>query len=149
MKTNPHLILAAFALIGTPALALAQTPFGAYAVSPAHPQTWAAGAHLVHQALRWDTEKGVLVADIKYNTADYATSTQPVREDDFTLPFPAVRYDASTHDLIANGVTIGQVRDGWLGKEVVLHPRVALDIKLRHEGKVTAAIIRDYAEDEN
>jgi len=108
--------------------------------SPDHPQTWAAGASNIHQALRWDARKGELVVDVKYSTRDWADSAHPTQEGDYSLAFPNVHLDAASGRLTSNGTTIGNVRHGLFGSEVVLDRNVQLSIH-RHEGKIHAMII--------
>jgi hypothetical protein len=147
MKTTILLGTAALAVLSfLPARAGVATIHGAYATSPGHPTTWVAGATRVHQDLRWDGRHNVLVADVKYSTADWADSDNPTQEDDFILPFPSVRFDPATNKFMANGVVIGTLRDDFIGHKVVLNPGVALSIH-RHHGIVHAAIIRQDVAD--
>jgi hypothetical protein len=142
MKTILLLGIAALSVLTClPACADAETLLGAYATSQEHPATWVVGATRVHQYLRWDGQHNLLVADVKYSTADWADSDNPTQEDDFVLPFPSVRFNPATNKFMANGVVIGTLRDDFIGHKVVLNPGVALSIH-RHHGNVYAAIIR-------
>lgn len=118
----------------------AQTDLMAYAKSPDHPSTWVVGATNIHQALRWDESKRMLVADVKYSTRDYADGIHPTEESDYTLSFPTVHFDSSSNKFTAHGVTIATLRHGFLGSRVVLDSRVELDVH-RHHGKIYAMII--------
>lgn len=108
--------------------------------SPDHPQTWVSGASNIHQDLRWDTQKGMLVADVKYSTRDYADDANPTRESDYTLSFPNVRFDAATNRFTVHGVTVGTLRQGLFGSEVVLDKGVKLSIHRQH-GLINAMIM--------
>ena len=119
----------------------AQAELTAYAKSPDHPSTWVVGATNIHQALRWDESKRMLVADVKYSTRDYADGIHPTEEGDYTLSFPTVHFDSSSSKFTANGVTLGTLRHGFLGSHVVLDPQVELDVH-RHHGKIYAVIAR-------
>ena len=118
----------------------AQADLLAYAQSPDHPSTWVVGATNIHQAIRWDASKQMLVADVKYSTRDYADSVHPTQESDYALSFPSVRLDSSTNKLMAHGATIGTLHHGLFGSEVVLKRGVELDVH-RHHGKIYAAIL--------
>jgi hypothetical protein len=146
MKTSTYLVVTAVAagLAAMPVRA-AGNAGQVFLESPDHPQTWAAGASNVHQALRWDAQKGMLFADVKYSTRDWADDTNPTRESDYSLAFPNVRFDASSGRLISNGTTIGTVRHGMFGSEVVLNRGVQLSIH-RHDGKINAMIMPLYNE---
>ncbi len=88
----------------------------------------------------------VLIADVKFSTRDWTDSIHPAQEDDFSLPFPSVRFDPATKRFTAHGVAVGTLRNGFLGPEVVLNPEVALSIH-RHHGIVNAALIREDVTD--
>jgi hypothetical protein len=118
----------------------AQSELLAYAKSPDHPGTWVVGATNIHQAIRWDASKQMLFADVKYSTRDYADSVHPTQESDYALSFPSVHLDSSTNKLTAHGTTIGALRHGFFGSEVVLRRGLELDIH-RHHGKIYAAIL--------
>ena len=113
--------------------------------SPAHPQTWVAGAHEKAKTLRWDSSRNMLVADVKYSTEDYADSVNPTREDSHSLPFPRVRLAKNGTDLLATNhlgqtAKIGRIEDGLFGKEVVLNNGVSLNVH-RANGKIHASLV--------
>jgi hypothetical protein len=140
MKTLPSIVAL---IIGA---ALAQSPLCAmpaglsFASSPDHPQTWADGASRIHQDLRWDAARQMLVADVKYSTVDYADSAHPTQVDDLTMAFPTVRFDSQSNRFTANGVVIGSLRPGLFGTDVVLSKNADLDIH-RHDGRIFARIV--------
>jgi hypothetical protein len=82
----------------------------------------------------------VLFADVKYSTRDWADDTHPAQESDYSLAFPDVRFDSGTGRLVSNGTTIGTVRHGLFGSEVVLDRGVQLSVH-RHDGKIKAMIV--------
>jgi hypothetical protein len=112
---------------------------GVYASSPDHPSTWVNGADNIHQALRWDPEKHMLFADVKYSTILYADSVHPTEENDYALSFPSVRLDSATGVFKANGVRVGILRHGFFGSHIVLDKNVELDIH-RHHGRIFAVL---------
>ncbi len=141
MKTLSSLglaVLATVLLLSSPAMA--DSTFGAFAVSPDHPSTWVNGADNIHQDLRWDEDKHLLVADVKYSTVLYADSVHPTEENDYTLSFPSVKFDPATRTFTAKGQKIATLRDGFFGSDVVLDSKVELDIH-RHHGRIYAAIM--------
>jgi hypothetical protein len=145
MKTTTLLCLAALtAFTQQPAHAAFRLYDGVYTMSADHPETWVAGADRVHQDLRWDKKTNMLVADVKYSTNADADKTFSPAEDDFTLTFPGVRFDAAKKVFTVDGATIAQLKDGFFGPVVVLNKGIALSIH-RHRGIIYAAIIRDYA----
>jgi hypothetical protein len=145
MKTTTLLCLAALtAFTQQPAQAAVHLHNGVYTASADHPETWVDGADRVHQDLRWDKKTNRLVADVKYSTAADANKDFAPAEDDFTLTFPDVRFDATKAIFTANGTTIAQLKDGFFGPVVVLNKGIALSIH-RHHGIVYASIVRDDA----
>jgi len=81
----------------------------------------------------------MLVADVTYSTRDYTDSMHPTREDEYTLAFPTVRFDKSSHTFVAGGTQVGTLKHGLFGARVVLAPNAELDIH-RHHGLIFAAI---------
>jgi hypothetical protein len=147
MKTTILLSMAALTVFTQqPAQATSHLYDGVYAASADHPETWVVGADRVHQDLRWDKGTNMLVADVKYSTAAYADEDFPTAEDDFTLTFPEVRFDAARQVFTADGVTIATLKGSFLGPVVVLNRDIALSIH-RHHGIIYAAIVRDYTND--
>ena len=127
--------------MGSVALSSAQTQTSPVAVvkSPDHPETWVVGATNIHQALRWDNSRHMLVADVTYSTRDWADSMHPTRESEYTLAFPSVHLDRTSEALTANGSRIGHLTHGLFGTDVQLVPEAELDIHRQH-GKIFAAI---------
>lgn len=112
--------------------------------SPDHPQTWVVGANRESQTLRWDGNRRILLCDVKYSTKDYADSVNPAESDSHTLTFPRVHLAANGVDLCATNregqtATIGQLRNGLFGKEVVLNKHVDLNVH-RIDGAIHAAL---------
>ena len=130
-----------FLLVGFVAFSptYAQVSSYAFAKSPDHPSTWVVGASNIHQDLRWDKTRQMLVADVTYSTRDWADSMHPTHESEYTLSFPTVRFDASSQTLVAGGTHVGTIRHGLFGPGVVLDPKAELDIH-RHHGRIFAAI---------
>ncbi len=121
-------------------------PGFAYAWSPDHPKTWVDGATRTHQSLRWSDEKHMLVANVTYSTADYADNTHPAEEDEYTLTFPTVHFDAGSGKFTAGSVTVAHLRDGFFGSHVILEPNVRLSIH-RHRGVIVGALIPGSTDD--
>jgi hypothetical protein len=111
----------------------------AFAKSPDHPSTWVVGASNIHQDLRWDEPKQMLVADVTYSTRDWADSMHPTHEGEYTLGFPTVRFDKSSQTFVAGGTKVGTLKHGLFGPDVVLDPTAELNIH-RHHGRIYAAI---------
>ena len=139
MKT--FTLFLSFLLVGFVAFspAYGQVASYAFAKSPDHPSTWVVGASNIHQDLRWDETQQMLVADVTYSTRDWADSTHPTHENEYTLAFPTVRFDKSSHTFVANGTQVGTLKHGLFGPDVVLDPNAELDIH-RHHGLIFAAI---------
>jgi hypothetical protein len=131
--------LVSVAFFAETSLYAAQSLLGNSITSPDHPRTWVVGADNVHQALRWDGEKQMLFADVKYSTVSYADDTHPTQEADYTVSFPTVKLDSSSGEFTANGVKVGMLRHGVFGTNVVLDKGVELDIH-RHHGRIFAMI---------
>jgi len=143
MKTLTYYLVASIVAVGLGGMPVhAAGNAGQFFVeSPDHPRTWVAGASIIHQALRWDAQKGVLFADVKYSTRDWADDVHPAQENDYSLAFPNVRFDANSGRLTEHGMTIGTMRHGMFGfSEVVLSPGVQLSVH-RHDGKINAMIV--------
>jgi hypothetical protein len=130
----------------SPGLLLAE-PMNAYATSPDHPGTWESGADNIHQALRWDSPKKMLFADVKYSTVAYADDAHPAMENDYALSFPTVHFDSATGLLTVKGTTLGRLHHSFFGSEITLDKGVALSIH-RHHGKIFAMIVPSANEDE-
>ena len=111
----------------------------AFATSPDHPSTWVAGASNIHQDVRWDKARQMMVADVTYSTRDWADSPHPTEEGKYTLSFPSVRIDRSSGVLVAGGTRVGRINHGILGDEVVLNRNAELEVH-RHHGRIFAAI---------
>jgi hypothetical protein len=122
------------ALGAPPALAV-------YAASPDHPHTWVSGADNVRQALRWDDNRQMLVADVKYSTVAYADDTHPTEENDYTLTFPTVRFDRTSGKFTAHGTTVAMLHHGLFGVDIVLNRDVELSIH-RHHGRIFGQILQ-------
>jgi hypothetical protein len=120
---------------------------GAVAISPEHPQTWAAGADLTNHTLAWNKKEATLDAYIVFRTYEAPDMSNPYEEDTFTMNFPTVHLDPVTHNLTVDGLAIGNVRHTWFGDQAVLKPGYALKVDLHHHGQVTAQIGREYTED--
>jgi hypothetical protein len=143
------IVLTALGLAAASQAARAQNysmPRFAYAWSPDHPRTWVDGASRSHQALRWNGDKHLLVADVTYSTADYADNIHPPEEDDLRLTFPTVRFDAATDKFTAGGVTVATLQHGFFGPHVVLAPDVQLSVH-RHHGVVWGSLIPGNSDD--
>ncbi len=140
MKTI--ICLGALLLVGFLGLswAGAASTLGTFAESPDHPATWVSGADNVHQALRWDDSRRVLVADVKYSTIAYADNTHPTEENDYTLSFPAVRFDAQSGEFTAKGTKVATLHHGIFGADVVLDKGVELSVH-RHHGHIFASLM--------
>jgi hypothetical protein len=121
-------------------LRAAQPVAGGCVTSPDHPSTWTSGADNVHQALRWDPDKHMLFADVKYSTILYADDTHPTEDNDYTLSFPTVRLDPASGVFTANGMKIGTLHRGFFGSNIVLDKSVELNIH-RHHGRIFAMIV--------
>jgi hypothetical protein len=131
-----------FLLVASVFLALsahAQNEGPVLAKSPDHPKTWVDGATRTHQSLRWSASRQLLVAYVTYSTADYADDTHPTQEDDFTLTFPTVHFDAASKKFTANGTVVARLKSSLFGDEVALEPSVGLSIH-RHHGVVYGAL---------
>lgn len=115
---------------------------GVYIASPDHPSTWAAGADVTHQSLRWSSSKQMLIADVTFNDADYCDGNGQ-RDEDYTLSFPSVHLDSKTGHLVAHGVVIGTLEDG---SDVALNKNLELNIRLLHHGMISAVISTDWDE---
>jgi hypothetical protein len=152
MKTFALYVLIVLAALGLGAAAQparAQNysmPAFAYAWSPDRPKTWVDGAMRAHQSLHWSDDKHMLVANVTYSTADYADNTHPTEENEYTLTFPTVHFDASSGKFTAGGVTVGHLKNGFFGTHVVLEPNVQLSIH-RHHGVIVGALIPATADD--
>jgi hypothetical protein len=123
------------------------TPIFLSVTSPDHPSTWVVGAHRERKALRWDSSRHILVADVKYSTQDYADSANPTQTDDHTLAFPNVHLASNGTDLIStnrdgDSARIGQIKNGLFGKEVVLRNGVNLNVH-RVDGRIHASLVYD------
>jgi hypothetical protein len=116
-----------------------QAHFYSLAKSPDHPSTWVVGASNIHQDLRWNATQQMLVADVTYSTRDWADSMHPTHENEYTLAFPTVRLDKSSHTFVASETQVGTLKHGLFGPRVVLNPNAELDIH-RHHGLIFAAI---------
>jgi hypothetical protein len=116
-----------------------QVVSSAFATSPDHPGTWVVGASNIHQDLRWDDERRMLVADVTYSTRDWADSMHPTHESEYTLAFPSVHLNSSSQSLTAGGTHIGTLTHGIFGTNVKLDPNVQLNIHRLH-GKIFGAI---------
>jgi hypothetical protein len=82
----------------------------------------------------------MLFAVVKYSTADYADSTHPIEEEDFTLPLPSVRFDSNSKQFTVNGTVVATLRPDLIGSSVALDPKLTLSIH-RHHGVIYAAIV--------
>ncbi len=121
-------------------------PKFAYAWSPDHPKTWVDGAMRTHQSLRWSDDRHMLVANVTYSTADYADNIHPPEEDEYTLAFPTVHFDAASGTFTAGGVTVARLEHGFFGSHVVLASNVQLSIH-RHHGVIVGGLIPASADD--
>jgi hypothetical protein len=133
------LALISISFITASSLRADQGVAGAYATSPDHPTTWVSGADNVHQDLRWDADKHMLFADVKYSTLLYADDSNPTEENDYSLSFPMIHLDAASGEFTINGVKVGTLHHGFFGANIVLDKGVELDIH-RHHGRIFAAI---------
>jgi hypothetical protein len=140
MKTFfASLLLASLAFLSQNALA-APMAHEVYASSPDHPRTWVSGADNVHQALRWDDTRQMLVADVKYSTVAYADDTHPTEESDYTLTFPTVHFDKDSGKFTVGNSTVATLRHGLLGSDIVLAQGAELSIH-RHHGRIYGQIV--------
>jgi hypothetical protein len=139
MKTSALLLSLLLVGYGASFPTYGQVNSFAFAKSPDHPGTWVVGASNIHQDLRWDNARKMLVADVTYSTRDWADSVYPTHESEYTLSFPSVHLDKSSQHLSAGGARIGTLTHGLFGTEVKLNPKAELDIHRQH-GKIFAAI---------
>ena len=139
MKTNILLLSVLLMGLGASFPTYGQVSSYALAKSPNHPSTWVIGASNIHQDLRWDHVRHMLVADVTYSTVDWADSANPTEESGYTLSCPSVHLDRASQTLTAGGTHIGTLTHGLFGTEVKLDPKAELDIH-RHHGKIFAAI---------
>jgi hypothetical protein len=111
MKTTILFLL--FLLVGLVAFSptYGQVSSYAFAKSPDHPSTWVVGATNVHQDLRWDKPRQMLVADVTYSTRDYADGVNPTHKSEYTVSFPTVRFDETSQTFVAKGTHVGTLRD--------------------------------------
>lgn len=154
MKTITRFALglsATLILASTSALAKSDSgPTFLSVTSPDHPDTWAAGAHQNWKALRWDSSRQKLIADVEYSTADYADAVDPTQTDEHSLTFPDVRLAGNGVDLLVSNhegkrISIGHLKKGILGTEVILNKGVNLDVHRGDHGKIYASIVYDDA----
>jgi hypothetical protein len=111
------------------------------ATSPDHPKTWEAGAAKSYLALRWDSDKKMLVADVTYSTRDYADGVHDPETQDATIRFPGVSFDPATKTFIANGVTVARIHPMLFGNHIVLEKGLELSVHRQHGfiyGKIVA-----------
>ncbi len=143
LRSAAILILAGASVLAN----IPSTPVFLSIKSPDHPATWdVSGVHQSAKNLRWDSARGMLVVDVKYSTADYADSIiNPIATEEYSLAFPGVRLGKDGASLLAtdrNGdtATIGYVKNGFFGKEIVLNKEANVNVH-RHNGKIYASLV--------
>jgi hypothetical protein len=140
MKPIPYIVALVGLIVGAATLPVSADTV--LASSPDHPKTWEAGAAKSYLALRWDSKKNMLVADVTYSTQVWADATHPPEEQDEIITFPSVRFDPGTKSFTAKGVTIARLHPMFLGNDIVLEKGMELSVHRKHGfiyGKIIVA----------
>jgi len=112
-------------------------------LSPDSAQTYAVG-WLVDHSFTWNARTGQFGAALQFSDR---SATKWREEESFRFVFPEVKFDATNRTFYAlasdnQRVPIAQLRDHWLGREIVPAPGTQVLIANEH-GKVRLVLMAD------